>query len=58
MPCTSTKAIIIAEMKVLSMCKAVDAMLKSDYGNITWDATPIKTILMKFMSTLFQAVIC
>ena len=43
MPCTSTIANMIAEMKVLSMCKAVDAMLKSDYVNIAWDATTIKT---------------
>ena len=36
MPCTSTIATMIAEMKVISMCRTVDAMC--NYVNITQDA--------------------
>ena len=41
MPYTSTIATMTAEMKVISMCRTVDAMC--NYANITQDATTIKT---------------
>ena len=42
MPCTSTKATMIAEMKVISVYDS-RAMSKSDYVYITQNATTIKT---------------
>ena len=43
MPHQSTVINMIAEMKILSMCQATESMLKSNYVNIAWDATTIKT---------------
>ena len=57
MPCTSTIATMIAEIKVISMCRTVDAMC--NYVNITQVPQLLRlTILMKFMSALIQEVIC
>lgn len=43
MPHASTVINMIGEMKIHSMCQAVEAILDSDYVNIAWDATTIKT---------------